>query len=709
MSVRASSLTRCPHCGQALSDADGPDAAEAPATTGDELATGETVTLDLSASSSDAAPPASSGGGPQSDAGASAAGAGSAIRSPGETFGEYRIVREIARGGMGIVYLAEQPKLRRTVALKVLRAGEGATEEDFSRFLREAEAAASLSHRNIVPIHELDVQQGRPFFTMDYIDGPSLEQEIAEGKLSLRESVEILEEVALAIHYAHGKGIIHRDLKPANVIIAPDGTPMITDFGLAVNLSRDPATQRMTHSGVVMGTIPYIPPEQAAGDVDRVNPASDIYSLGAVLYELITGQPPFQGETQFELLHCVIHRDPAPPRKLNAKIPADLQTICLKCLEKPQHRRYRTAQELAEDCRAFLDREMIKARPATFWYRVWRTLSRHRSLSLLGTGVILLALAVLASRLSLESTAAEARKSRAEAEIATRALARTREDYERLKEKTEELTATLNRGWRTVLYERFPRLDRRRWSVTAGAASFERGYLALRGPTTLPAEGAPPRTVNAALQETVPGDCQVEFQVYVPRQRDAAVGVLLSGQRLQLAGNFGYLVTVGPPSAPGVRIEKGPVTLAHRPDAALAADRWQTLRIERSSGDIAVVLDDEELLRIHDETPLRGDEYGRIGFLAEGGFAFLDDVLVSIPGSSLQMLTGMLDMADSLYRQGRRDQLNWAIEMAEQVAEEAPDPVLQLRAVRRCITAYLRLHNNLAAAERRLDRLAHRL
>ena len=303
-------------------------------------------------------------------------GAGEAI----DRIGDYDILGEIARGGMGVVYKARQRTLKRIVALKVLRGGEGASEEDLTRFLREAKAAASLSHPNIVPIHELSVDKGRHFFTMDYIDGTPLDRILEKGPLPPYAACEILETVARAIQYAHEHGIIHRDLKPANIIIDRRGRPMITDFGLAVNLLADVRSQRMTRAGAVMGTIPYIPPEQASGKVELIDARSDVYALGAVFYEMLTGRPPFQGDTQYELMRRVIHQEPIPPRKLNPRIHPDAETICLKCLEKERNLRYHSAEALADDCRAFLHGEILQARPVPRYRRLLRHAARHLSL-----------------------------------------------------------------------------------------------------------------------------------------------------------------------------------------------------------------------------------------------------------------------------------------------------------------------------------------
>jgi serine/threonine protein kinase/tetratricopeptide (TPR) repeat protein len=621
----------------------------------------------------------------------------------GKYFGDYKILSEIARGGMGIVYLAEQESLRRTVALKVLRAGEGASEEDFSRFLREAEAAASLSHPNIVPIHELNVFEDQPFFTMDFVDGVSLERMSVDGHVTLRQAAEIIEKIALAIQYAHDKGIVHRDLKPANVLFTRGGVPKITDFGLAVNLSHSTASQRMTHSGVVMGTIPYIPPEQAAGDVSLVGPKADIYSMGAILYEMITGQPPFEGEAQFELLHKVMHEEPVAPRKLNAKLPPDLETICLHCLEKSMDRRYESAQALADDCRAFLNGEVIKARPATTGYRLYRFVARQRILVGLSAALCLLFLIFLAVTTSLQGENEEKDKALKQNK---RMQAITRKKLADVEAEKEELTAALDPGWREMFSDRFRSGNlQRHWVLNAGRVRFQRGYILLTGRKSLPVNKSDlvvddsgtevakveADVINIGLRAPYPRDVRLVFKVYLPKENSGALGILLSGLGYNLGGTFGYYFHLGSPAAPGARIDKGPATLASTPNAILDAGRWHTVQIQRSGTTLSLYLNGKRILETTDETILRSDEHSRVGFHVAAGQAFVDDVRVYAPGSSLQMKSNMLDMADSFYRNA---ELDWAIRMAEYVAKEPGESGQHLRAMHRLIACYVRKHRN---------------
>jgi tetratricopeptide (TPR) repeat protein len=289
-------------------------------------------------------------------------------------FGDYEIVREIARGGMGIVFQARQISLGRPVALKMILAGQLANETDVRRFYTEAEAAANLDHPGIVPIFEVGQHEGQHFFSMGFVQGQSLSLRLAGGPLPIREAAELIRRVSEAIEYAHQRGVIHRDLKPANILLDQNGNPRVTDFGLAKRLQTE---SDLTGSGQIMGTPSYMPPEQAGGKRGSVGPAADVYSLGATLYALLTGRPPFQATSAMDTVLMVISDEPVPPRRLNTSIPRDLETICLKCLEKEPGKRYATAAVLAEDLRRYLAGEPITARPVGPAERSWRWCKRN--------------------------------------------------------------------------------------------------------------------------------------------------------------------------------------------------------------------------------------------------------------------------------------------------------------------------------------------
>ena len=277
-------------------------------------------------------------------------------------FGNYELQREIARGGMGIVYKARQVNLNRIVAVKTILAGHLADDDSIKRFHTEAEAAANLQHPNIVAIHEVGEQDGLYYFSMDFVEGKNLAQ-VAGGKsLAANQAATYVKKMAEAIHFAHQRGTLHRDLKPSNVLIDEHDEPRITDFGLAKIVDCDSS---LTRSGTVLGTPNYMAPEQAIARADLIGPQSDVYALGAMLYELLTGRPPFKADSVQATLMKVANEEPAAPRKINPNAPVDLETICLKCLEKSPQRRYSSARDLAEDLGRFLKHEPILARPIT--------------------------------------------------------------------------------------------------------------------------------------------------------------------------------------------------------------------------------------------------------------------------------------------------------------------------------------------------------
>jgi len=292
-------------------------------------------------------------------------------------FGDYELLEEIARGGMGIVYRARQKSLNRIVALKMLLFGPQASPEFAKRFRAEAVLAASLGHPNIVAIHEVGVHEGQPFFVMDYIKGPSLAQRISDLRFRIsdfKQSARWMKTVAEAVHYAHERGILHRDLKPSNVLIDAQDQPRVTDFGLAKRFEGD---SQVTFTGQVLGSPNYIPPEQALGKRGKVSRQSDVYALGAILYHLLTGRPPFQGKTLTDTLQQVLNTEPLVPRLLNPSAPRDLETICLKCLEKELARRYVTAQALADELGRFLNGQPVLARPIGPAGKAWRWCRRQ--------------------------------------------------------------------------------------------------------------------------------------------------------------------------------------------------------------------------------------------------------------------------------------------------------------------------------------------
>jgi WD40 repeat protein/tRNA A-37 threonylcarbamoyl transferase component Bud32 len=373
-----------------------------------------------------------------------------AVAAPGRLFGDYELLEEIARGGMGVVYKARQVGLNRIVALKMILAGHLATPAEVQRFRTEAENAASLDHPHIVPIYEVGERQGQHYFTMRLIEGGSLAtlRKSLGDDMPRRKVASLVATVAQAVHYAHQRGILHRDLKPANLLMDSQGEVHITDFGLAKRLEGD---ARLTQSNAVVGTPSYMAPEQAAGKAKPLTTAADVYALGAILYELLTGQPPFQAAAPLDVLMQVMENDPVPPRRIRPGVPRDLEVVCLKCLCKEPAQRYASAAALAEDLERFVAGQPIKARAAGPWERGVKWLRRHPAPAALAVVSLLALLAfvgVLVSqhynaRLETANTKLEATSAQLQSTLEAVQVEKAEADKQRARARDEEAKARL--------------------------------------------------------------------------------------------------------------------------------------------------------------------------------------------------------------------------------------------------------------------------
>ena len=304
--------------------------------------------------------------------------------------GDYELLEEVGRGGQGVVFRARQKSLNRIVALKVIGLGQWATKAHLKRFRLEAEAAASLDHPCIVPIYEVGERDGQCYFSMKLVEGGQLDEVVKDAPMSIRQAVEFIARVARTVHYAHEHGILHRDIKPGNILLDTKGEPHLTDFGLARLVESESTVTRTVE---VLGTPSYMAPEQAAGNNTKPTRATDVYGLGAVLYQLLTGHPPFAGGTTYETIKLLLETEPRQPRLWNPKVDRDLSTICMKCLEKDPQRRYSSALALAEDSERWLKHEPIRARRTGVFARGKKWLQRNPT----AAGIVVLSLSLIAA------------------------------------------------------------------------------------------------------------------------------------------------------------------------------------------------------------------------------------------------------------------------------------------------------------------------
>jgi tetratricopeptide (TPR) repeat protein len=429
----------------------------------------------------------------------------------------YEVLGLLGQGGMGMVYKARHKGLNRTVALKMIRAGAWATEEDVSRFRTEAEAVARLQHPNIVQVYDVGEHEGRPYLSLEYVDSGSLAARLRGTPLPPDEAGRLVETLAHAVHYAHERGIVHRDLKPANVLLAacgfaPDAKPQaaiipkVTDFGLAKQVDQDAGH---TRTGAVLGTPSYMAPEQAEGRTGEVGPRTDVYALGAILYELLTGRPPFRGTTVLETLDQVRTQEPVPPRRLQPRVPRDLETVCSKCLRKEAGQRYGSAAALADDLRRFREGEPIRARPAGRPERALKWARRRPALAALGA----LAAAALAGAVAFATW--HAVDLRARLEQRTAEVNRLRDEAQEARER-EALTA-LGAAVQELADQGEAALAREDW---AGAQLAFAGALAKLGPapaqSELRARAERLRQEAGRLQEA-----RAHYRIFTQRRDDA--------------------------------------------------------------------------------------------------------------------------------------------------------------------------------------------
>ena len=517
------------------------------------------------------------------------------------SLGDYELLEEIARGGMGIVYKARQKSLNRIIALKLLLFGELSSEAFIQRFRVEAQAAASLKHPNIVAVYEIGQEAGQHFFSMEYVEGQNLAQLVREKPLSAKKAAVYVKTIAEAIQSAHEKGILHRDLKPSNVLIDLEDRARVTDFGLAKRLPakseiRNQKSQiDLTLTGQVLGTPNYLSPEQALARKE-VSAATDVYALGGILYYLLTARPPFQAETLAETLQQVVNAEPVSPRLLNASVPADLETICLKCLEKETGRRYGSARELAEELGRFLKDEPIRARPISRAEKVWRWCRRNPIVAGLTAATALLVLTV-----AVGSTLAAFNIGRANRQIQSRERTLRRNLYVADMKVAHLALAEGNRGLASELINKYLHPESKEdlrgfewrylWSLCQGREQFSLAGHSDR--VTALAFSSDSKTLfSGALDYTVriwnlASRTSVQVPVNVGQIWHIAA---LSGERVIIGGEGGVVIRSGPSLANEERLPEALGWLALSPDG-------RTLVTSGTNGGLVWNVADWKLLR----------------------------------------------------------------------------------------------------------------
>ena len=461
------------------------------------------------------------------------------VERKAKQLGNYEIIDEIARGGMGVVYRARQVNADRVVALKLIR-GSDPDPKELERFESEAKAAAKLDHPNIVPIYDVGVIAAEPFFTMKLVEGESLSQKLDGKPIANRLAARIVRDVAAGIAHAHQNEIIHRDLKPGNVLLDASDTPLVTDFGLA-KLSDEESD--LTRTGQAIGTPAYMPPEQASGDRDKIDHRSDVYSLGALLYACLTGRPPFQGSSAMATVMAVMKDEPVAPRLLNADVPKDLETICLKCLEKDSAGRYQTALDLHDELTRFLSGQPILARPVSTVERTLKWVRRNP----LGTGLVaavLIALAGLTAAAVANSYSGRLAKSLEEVNVQHEIAVRSRNVAEDMREQAEQANNETQRAMELLSQaEYYNKIQFAQMSCQIG----DYGKAKIR------------------LNETIPSNRGWEFDYLTKQYQDnltpaGSFPESLYAQRMTFAKNGQTLCCVSRYGEPHVRLMRWPLS-----------------------------------------------------------------------------------------------------------------------------------------------------
>jgi serine/threonine protein kinase len=541
--------------------------------------------------------------------------------------GPYRIVRNIGKGGMGFVYEAFDTRLNRTVALKTMEKSEGYHENVIQRFQQEARSAARLRHPHIVSVHDVGKDRGFDYFTMDLVEGVTLDR-WAQGGSSLKSRVQVIEKVARALHYAHEQGVIHRDVKPGNIMMDSSGEPQIMDFGLARN-TRD--TKNLTIAGTILGTPAFMAPEQAMGTSSEIGPATDVWGLGIVLYEILTQKHPFETGNVYQTIYSVLHNEPDRPSKLNSEISRDLETILLKCLEKSTAKRYRSAELLADDLKAYLENRPIAARHTRWWEKILKQLDRSRAISM--------------------------------DEFVLEQQARQRAEAQRLELQTK-VESESRKEWRLVFEDKFlgPNLDAH-WEKCGGSHEILNGELRLWG--------GEPQILY--LKIPIIGDIRIEFECRIEGPYIGDISCFLASMPLsnrKKACDSGYMFQYGAAGNSKSFIERPGCRLWERSESPIIGGTKYRVRVERVGSKLTWHVNDILIAEVEDSDPLTGPQRTSLGI-----YGWVSDAYYS--NFKVHQLTVPMkeDILEIGQRQLGRGKESLAIQLFEEVLESSKDPV----------------------------------
>lgn len=537
-----------------------------------------------------------------------------------ERISRYTIIRELGRGSMGRVYLARDPGLDRDVAIKTMIAGEDASEYAIERFALEARSYGKLQHPHIVGVHEISREGAVYYMVMDYIPGRTLRETIFEKRLAFERSAEIIRDVARALDFVHEKGIVHRDIKPGNIIVRDDASICLMDFGLARNLQSDSS---LTRTGQIVGTPLYLSPEQAEGEKDRIDVRSDIYSLGAVFYEMLTGKPPVEGDTLLRIVHMVLEEEPTPPANLDPSIPGDLEIICRKAMFKEPENRYQTAGELADDLTRYLEHNPIKARPPTLLYWLSKAVARNRKTLL----VSLVLLVISGMGVVCQRWTARQDKDRIVEEM-KKAEARTRKILDRIRKEER-------REWIAIYQENFNERTRLSGEWNAGAAGRIRNHA-------LYIDGSAGGTIVWLDRPIIGEEWKFEYDGWVASEaRDLNdIGLYVKADKKKPDWESGFEIQFGGKKnvQSGVFHQGREIVLINKPQTIQAGHKYH-FEIAYRNGELsytAVDLTRQEIIidlkkKVPDINIPEDNQHQ--GFWTWGSQIYIDNIIISKPGS----------------------------------------------------------------------------